>query len=99
MNSRFMLVGTPSGISLAPEGGAHQSIGTPLIGASVPNLLTFEPAFADEVKLCMRAGFEHMQVWKQTRTDPRTHRTIAEPPRHRHVARRITSMAMMTVTT
>merc|ERR1712151_264475 len=42
MNSRFMLVGTPSGISLAPEGGAHQSIGTPLMGASTPNLVTFE---------------------------------------------------------
>lgn len=62
MNSRFMLVGTPSGISLAPEGGAHQSIGTPLMGATTPNLLTFEPAFADEVKLMLRHGFEHMQA-------------------------------------
>jgi pyruvate dehydrogenase E1 component len=62
MNSRFMLVGTPSGISLAPEGGAHQSIGTALMGASTPNLITYEPAFADEVKLVMRRGFEHMQA-------------------------------------
>lgn len=62
MDSRFMLVGTPSGISLAPEGGAHQSIGTPLMGASTPNLLTFEPAYADEVKLMMRHGFEMMQA-------------------------------------
>ena len=31
-DARFMLVATPSGITLAPEGGAHQSIGTPLIG-------------------------------------------------------------------
>ena len=62
MNSRFMLVGTPSGITLAPEGGAHQSIGTPLIGASVPNLLTYEPAYADEVKAIMRSGFEYMQA-------------------------------------
>ena len=62
MRSRFMLVGTPSGLSLAPEGGAHQSIGTPLIGTSVPNLLTYEPAFADEVKAVMKAGFEHMQA-------------------------------------
>jgi pyruvate dehydrogenase E1 component len=62
MNSRFMLIGTPSGISLAPEGGAHQSIGTPLMGASTPNMVTFEPAFADEVKLMMRHGFEHMQA-------------------------------------
>jgi pyruvate dehydrogenase E1 component len=31
-DARFLLVGTPSGVTLAPEGGAHQSIGTPLIG-------------------------------------------------------------------
>lgn len=60
-----MLVGTPSGISLAPEGGAHQSIGTPLIGMSTPNLLTYEPAYADEVKVCMRHGFELMQTAAQ----------------------------------
>ena len=33
-DARFMLVGTPSGVTLAPEGGAHQSIGTPLVGMS-----------------------------------------------------------------
>ena len=27
-----MLVATPAGITLAPEGGAHQSISSPLIG-------------------------------------------------------------------
>ena len=31
-DARFILAATPSGISLAPEGGAHQSIGTPLVG-------------------------------------------------------------------
>ena len=62
MKSRFMLIGTPSGITLGPEGGAHQSIGTPLIGTSVPNLLTYEPAYADEVKAVMHAGFDHMQA-------------------------------------
>ena len=60
-DSRFMLVGTPSGITLGPEGGAHQSIGTPLIGMAQPNLTTFEPAFADELSEIMRWGFEHMQ--------------------------------------
>lgn len=62
MDSRFMLVGTPSGISLAPEGGAHQSFNTPLIGMAMPNLRMYEPAFADEVKVLMRAGFECMQA-------------------------------------
>jgi pyruvate dehydrogenase E1 component len=56
-----MLVGTPSGISLSPEGGAHQSISTPLIGMGQPGLAYFEPAYADELAVIMRWGFEHMQ--------------------------------------
>jgi pyruvate dehydrogenase E1 component len=60
-DSRFLLVGTPSGITLAAEGGAHQSINTPLIGMGQPNLVSFEPAYADEVALMMRWAFDHMQ--------------------------------------
>ncbi len=60
-DARFMIVGTPSGISLAPEGGAHQSIGTPLIGISQPGLLSFEPAFADELSAIMTYGFKYLQ--------------------------------------
>jgi pyruvate dehydrogenase E1 component len=37
-DARFMIVGTPSGVTLAPEGGAHQSIGSPLIGMSQDGL-------------------------------------------------------------
>ncbi|QIQ86046.1 transketolase [Erythrobacter sp.] len=61
-DARFLLVGTPSGITLAGEGGAHQSINTPLIGMGQPNLDSFEPAFADEVALMMRHAFERMQA-------------------------------------
>ena len=57
-----MLVATPSGLSLAPEGGAHQSIATPLIGMGQPGLTSFEPAFADELAEIMRWGFDHMQA-------------------------------------
>ncbi len=60
-DARFVLVGTPSGLTLGPEGGAHQSINTPLIGMGQPNLAYFEPAWADEVALMMRWSFEHMQ--------------------------------------
>ena len=60
-NARFMLVATPSGITLAPEGGAHQSIGTPLIGISQPGMLSFEPAYSDELTVIMQYGFEYMQ--------------------------------------
>ena len=60
-DSRFMVAGTPSGIALAPEGGAHQSINTPLLGMSIPNLASFEPAFADELAVIMEWGLGHMQ--------------------------------------
>ena len=60
-DARFMLVATPSGISLAPEGGAHQSIVTPLIGLGQDKLTAFEPAFVDELAAIMHWGFGHMQ--------------------------------------
>lgn len=61
-DARFLLVGTPSGITLGAEGGAHQSINTPLIGMGQPNLTYFEPAFADELAAIMRWAFDHMQL-------------------------------------
>ncbi len=60
-DARFMIVGTPSGVTLAPEGGAHQSIGTPLIGLSQDGLAAFEPAFADELAVVMEWAFDYMQ--------------------------------------
>lgn len=44
--SRFVVAGTPSGITLAPEGGAHQSTITPSVGLELPSLTLFEPAYA-----------------------------------------------------
>ncbi|MDF7777170.1 transketolase, partial [Sphingomonas sp. AOB5] len=61
-DARFLLVGTPSGLTLAAEGGAHQSINTPLIGMGQPGLTYFEPAWADELTLMMRHAFEHIQA-------------------------------------
>jgi pyruvate dehydrogenase E1 component len=60
-DARFMVAATPAGITLAPEGGAHQSIKTPLIGIGQDGLASFEPAFVDELATIMRWGFEHMQ--------------------------------------
>ena len=60
-DARFMLVATPSGITLAPEGGAHQSIAAPLIGMSQDGLAAFEPAFADELAAIMAWSFDYMQ--------------------------------------
>src|SRR6202790_3994271 len=60
-DARFMVVATPSGITLSPEGGAHQSIATPLIGIAQDGLAAFEPAFVDELAVIMGWGFAHMQ--------------------------------------
>ena len=60
-DSRFILVATPSGITLAPEGGAHQSISTPMIGIGQPGLTSYEPAFGDELAVILRHAFEHLQ--------------------------------------
>jgi pyruvate dehydrogenase E1 component len=61
-DSRYMLVATPSGITLAPEGGAHQSSETPLITLAQPGMAAFEPAYVDELAEIMRWGFDYMQA-------------------------------------
>ncbi|WP_370223945.1 transketolase [Pararhodobacter marinus] len=60
-DARFIIVGTPSGVTLAPEGGAHQSIGTPLTGMAQDGLASFEPAFADELAVIMEWAFDYLQ--------------------------------------
>jgi pyruvate dehydrogenase E1 component len=59
--ARFILAATPSGITLAPEGGAHQSIGTPLIGLAQDGLAAFEPAFVDELTAVLAWAFDYIQ--------------------------------------
>lgn len=60
-DARFLLVATPSGLTLGPEGGAHQSINPPLIALGQPGLRHYEPAFADELALLMEEAFRLMQ--------------------------------------
>jgi pyruvate dehydrogenase E1 component len=95
-DARFLLVATPSGVSLAGEGGAHQSIGTPLIGMAQDGLASFEPAFADELSVIIDWSFDYMQRDGSDRADladwPRdvsggsvylrlSTRSIEQPPR------------------
>jgi pyruvate dehydrogenase E1 component len=83
-DARFILVATPSGITLAGEGGAHQSIATPLIGMAQDGLTSFEPAYVDELAIMLRWAFEHIQrpvpeggsVYLRLST-----RTLAQPQR------------------
>jgi pyruvate dehydrogenase E1 component len=71
-DARFMLAGTPSGVTLAPEGGAHQSIATPLVGMAQDGLAAFEPAFVDELAAIMAWGFDYMQRDGDAAPDPRS---------------------------
>ncbi|WP_112662370.1 transketolase-like TK C-terminal-containing protein [Microvirga flavescens] len=60
-DARFIVAATPSGVTLSPEGGAHQSIGTPLIGLAQDGLASFEPAFVDELSVILRWAFDYLQ--------------------------------------
>jgi pyruvate dehydrogenase E1 component len=68
-DARFLLVATPSGVSLAGEGGAHQSISSPLIGMAQDGLASFEPAFADELAIIIDWAFDYMQRSGDARPD------------------------------
>ncbi len=71
-DARFILVATPSGVTLAPEGGAHQSIGTPLIGLAQDGLAAFEPAFVDELAVILRFAFDYLQRSGETEPSERS---------------------------
>jgi pyruvate dehydrogenase E1 component len=81
-DARFLLVSTPSGITLAPEGGQHQSTNTPLLGIVQDRLAAFEPAYCDELSILLRHAFDHMQrpdgsaVWLRLSTQ-----VLAQPER------------------
>ncbi len=59
--SRFVLAGTPSGISLSREGGAHQSLSTPGIGIETPGLTYAEPCYARELEWILLDALTRMQ--------------------------------------
>lgn len=71
-DARFIVAATPSGVTLAPEGGAHQSIATPLIGMAQDGLATFEPAFVDELATILRFSFDYIQRSDEAEPDEAT---------------------------
>jgi pyruvate dehydrogenase E1 component len=58
--SKFIFAGTPSGVSLSREGGAHQSLITPSIGMELPHLVYCEPCFAKELEWMVLAGLRNL---------------------------------------
>jgi pyruvate dehydrogenase E1 component len=63
--SKFIFAGTPSGLTLCREAGAHQSFLTPLLGLGIPNLVFYEPAYAAELEV--------MLCWALTQLADRQH--------------------------
>lgn len=57
-----ILFGTPSGVTLAPEGGAHQSIITPSIGLEQPGCVFWEPAFAQDLEWALLSAISRVGV-------------------------------------
>ncbi|MBB3763163.1 transketolase [Sphingomicrobium lutaoense] len=81
-DARFLLVATPSGITLGPEGGAHQSINPPLIAMGQPGLRHYEPAYADELAVMMEEAFRLIDDPDGESTYLRlSTRTLAQPQR------------------
>ena len=63
---KFILVGTPSGVTLGPEGGAHQSVITPSIGVAFPELAYYEPCFGQELEWILLAGLEKIRLREES---------------------------------
>jgi pyruvate dehydrogenase E1 component len=55
-----ILVGTPSGVTLAPEGGAHQSVITPSIGLEQLRCTAWEPAFVQDLEWALLSALGHL---------------------------------------
>jgi pyruvate dehydrogenase E1 component len=63
---RFIVVATPSGVTLSPEGGAHQSVITPGIGIALPDIAYFEPSFGIEVEWVLLDALARLAAGRAT---------------------------------
>ncbi len=60
--ARYIVVGTPSGVTLGPEGGSHQSVITPSIGIGLPDLAYYEPCFGQELEWILLSALEKIRT-------------------------------------
>ena len=85
--ARFIVVGTPSGVTLGPEGGAHQSLVTPSIGVELPDLAFYEPCFGQELEWIILSTLEKVRLREESaylrlttkRVDQGLFKTPSEP--------------------
>lgn len=66
--AKFIITGTPSGITLAPEGGAHQSTITPSVGMELPGVVLVEPAYAQALDWLLCDAIAHVAGRKSDTT-------------------------------
>ncbi len=82
--SRFLLVATPSGVTLGPEGGAHQSLITPSIGTEMPDLAFYEPCFGLELEWIILSALEKIRLREEATylrlTSKRVDQSLLSPP-------------------
>jgi pyruvate dehydrogenase E1 component len=82
----MIFAGTPAGVSLSPEGGAHQSTITPSIGIELPGVVLYEPAFAAELEWMLLEGIRQccdrengLSTYLRLSTKPIDQRLMQEP--------------------
>ena len=63
---RFIIVGTPSGVTLGPEGGSHQSLVTPSIGVELPEMAFYEPCFGQELEWITLSAMEKIRLREES---------------------------------
>ena len=88
---KFIVAATPSGVSLSPEGGAHQSVITPGIGVALPGIVYFDPVFAQEVEWILLDGLAALKsrgesLYLRLSTKP-VDQSLAPPATPEHRAR------------
>ena len=66
--AKFIITGTPSGVTLAPEGGAHQSTITPSVGMELPGVVLMEPAYAQALDWMLCDAVAHVAGRKSDTT-------------------------------
>ena len=82
--ARFIVVGTPSGVTLGPEGGSHQSLVTPSIGVELPDISFYQPCFGQELEWIILSALDKVRLREESAylrlTTMRVNQDLFKPP-------------------
>ena len=91
--AKFIVVGTPSGATPAPEGGSHQSLITASVGVEMPELAFYEPCFGQELEWIILDALEHIRLRKRSAylrlTSKRVDQSLFSMPSDPHARERL----------